>query len=94
VSDDEPFAREVERKAQRIVHARRQARQLWQHIAHMGVVGVLFAGPLVASALAGHAVSRRIGRLWPALVGLGFGLVAGGYATWRYLAQSLEEDAE
>jgi hypothetical protein len=91
---EEEYVREVRGKAQRLLRAREREGGFWRHVAHVGSLGFVFALPLVGGAALGHVVAQRTGRPILALVVLLLGLLAGAFASWRLIRQSLREDGE
>lgn len=89
-----PESEAVRRKAHRMRLARRSSASLWRHLAHVGVLGWLFILPVVLGLFLGRLVSLRVGGTAPLLVGLGLGLLVGGYVTWRQVRRSLDDDDE
>lgn len=81
---------EVRKKAHRIRQHRHRPLRLFEPLAQVGVLGWLFILPAVALAYLGHRVARSTGTLWPAVVGVVFGIGLGGYVMWRNVRRSLE----
>lgn len=92
--EDELYLREVRGKARRMSRARRREGGFWRHLAHVGSLGFVFVLPLLAGAAVGRLVAARTEHPGFAIAFLLVGLVAGGFASWRLIAQSIEEEDE
>ncbi len=74
------------------VRARERHRSLWVQVSQVGVLGWLLALPIVAGALLGHWIDRRLGTgISFALGMLLFGVGLAGFALWRQL-RTLDQD--
>ncbi len=93
MSEDERTSDIVRRKAARIERGRK-SKPTWRYLAHVSVLGWMFALPLLALTYAGHLIALRLGQLWPAVLGLVLGLALGGYLVWRQLSRDLEDEGE
>lgn len=83
--------REVRRKAERMARARRAGASFWAQLAHVGVLGWMFAIPVVAGAFLGHWIAHRTGSR-----GAGIGVIVGGvavgcYVVYRQVKKSLDD---
>lgn len=75
----------IDRFARRRAHARaRRGKSLWAQATAVGTLGWLIAVPIVAGALLGHLLDRRLGSgiTW-AMAFMGLGVLIGGYALWK-----------
>lgn len=80
---------ELERKVERMRRARARRGTAWMSLAHVGALGWMLVLPVVAGAVVGSFVARRVASPWPAVLGLLLGLLVGGYVVWRSVARSL-----
>jgi len=81
----------VRRKALRMLRARRQRVSPWRALLHVGVLGWVFVLPVVLGVVGGRLVELHLGLRGATLGGLLLGVVAGAYAAWRQIRQSLAE---
>lgn len=88
MTDDERTSEAVRKKADRIERARR-SKPVWRHLASVGVLGWMFVLPLLLFAYLGHFLAKSTGELWPAVAGVGVGLLVGAYLAWRQLRRDL-----
>lgn len=84
----------VRRKADRMRAARRRRPSLFRELAHVGVLGWIFVLPVVALTAVGRVAATTWDQPGLGLVGLGVGLFAGGWATYRAIRRSLEPPPE
>jgi len=87
----EPYAREVRRKAERMARARRQHGMGWEQLAHVGSLGFLFVLPVLLGAFGGRWLERAHEVPKAGLVGVAMGLLLGGYLGGRQLYRALHE---
>lgn len=89
---DDPFVRDVERKSQRMVRARRaRAHPLHGMLAAIGV-GWSVVLPAVGAGILGALIERRYGYRYAAIAGVCVGLAIGIYVGYRQVRRALEDD--
>lgn len=69
--------------------------QRWKGLGTYGTVGLEFALSVLFGLLGGQWLDRRLDTSpWLAVIGLGFGLAAGGRSIWRALQRANREAEE
>ena len=81
----------VRHKAERMARARRERRNFWRTLSHVGVLGWLFVLPLVVGVAVGRYLADTTGYGIYVLVGLVVGLLVGGYVAWKAVQAALAE---
>lgn len=84
--------REVRRKAERMARARRSGQSFWSQLVHVGVLGWMFAIPVVIGAFLAHWIARRTGMRGVAIGVIVAGVVVGCYVVYRQVKRSLDDD--
>jgi fructose-specific phosphotransferase system IIC component len=75
-----------------MLRARAHRRTMWEHLAHVGILGFVFALPVVAAAFAGRALAERTGARWVAVACILVGAAIGAFASWHQIQRSLRDD--
>ena len=88
---EDSYVEQVQRKASRMVRARKEKRSVWVAFAQVGTIGWQFVLPLVAGTLGGAALGRLTGWQWPRLAGLLLGLALGLWGASRAIRAGLED---
>lgn len=84
--------RKVRHTAERMARARGKSPTFWRQLAHVGVLGWMFAIPTIAGAFLGRFLGRVTGSEAVAVGVLVAGVVVGVYSVYRQVKKSLDED--
>lgn len=86
---EEEWVAAVRTKAERMAAARRERRSLLEVLGHTAGLGWALALPLLLGVLLGRLLAGAAGRPSLTLVGVGVGLLAGGWLAWRQVRRAL-----
>jgi predicted F0F1-ATPase subunit len=89
--EQDEYVEAVRRKAERMERARRERRSLWTTLYQAGALGWVFVLPVVLGAGLGRLIAQHTGRPAATLVGLGLGLLMGGWSAWRNIQRSMDD---